>query len=429
MIFKLKKSELVRNVVVLMTGTVLAQFFSIILTPIISRLYNEDDMADLGMFIRIISFVSAVATVRFELALPIPKSNNHSFLLYRLSLRIAAIIMFLCFIIGLIYISFTSLASFWFVLLSIVTSYFFVFINLGTNWSIRHKHFKSISTQRIVNSLSTNGFKLIFGLLHLGSLGLVLGTFLGYFLSSFKFIKDFLNNIKLNENKYSTKKINSLVREYRRFPLISLPHVLIDLGRDLLIAFLIVFFYGKHLFGHYVYAIMILSIPISVIGNSVGQVFFNKCTELINGKKILSELLLKTFKSLFLISILPFGILFFYGENIFEIVLGLKWKEAGKFSEIMTIWMMVNFIISPISNLPTILKKQKQNFIIGLLGTLMQLFIVGILPFYIGSTLNDFKMILWILTLSQVFILFISGLFYFNLAKQHDSLLLVENSI
>jgi O-antigen/teichoic acid export membrane protein len=66
--------------------------------------------------------------------------------------------------------------------------------------------------------------------------------------------------------------------------------------------------------------------------------------------------------------------LFLYGEQIFSFIFGENWKEAGLYSEIMAPWLMINFILSPISQIPTVLKRQKTFFILSSITTLVLIF-------------------------------------------------------
>jgi O-antigen/teichoic acid export membrane protein len=426
MIKRIKSSDLMRNVLVLMTGTVFAQVFSYALSPLISRLYNESDMADFGLYSRLVAFISSLISARLELSLPVPKSNFHAYLIYRLSVNLVLVSILISLFFGFIYLMNVSydLDLIYLIILSIFSSLFVAFINLGTNWSIRTKNFKKISQQRITNSLSSNLLKVGLGYFHFGSLGLLLSTFLGYLLSSIHFLNDFFKS-KYYKIKSSTKT-KVLLKEYKEFPLIVLPHTLLDMGRDLFVAFIVVYHFGKDIFGSYVYSTMMLSLPIAVIGQSVGQVFFNKCAEMINQGKSIIRLLYQSFSILFLLSVIPFGLIYFYGEEIFTIVFGKVWSHAGKFSEIMALWMALNFVISPLSNLPLLLKRQKENFYIGLLDIAVQVFCFGVLPFFIDLTnlLQGFIYIMWVYTMLKVVVLFITAYSYVYFAKYSKTILL-----
>lgn len=396
-----------RSVVVLMTGTVMAQAISYLISPILTRIYSTEEMGDLGVYMRAVGFISALATARYELSLPLPKNDTHSYLLYRLSLRIAGYILIACTIIGVIYI-FTQpydVNQLLFVSITLISSLFMVLINLGTNWSIRMKHFKKISYSKISNSFVSNGLRWGFGALGMGSFGLLLASLIGYVVSSVSFIRELFQLKKFNARLVSKKKTYALSKEYKQFPLVSLPHVLIDLGRDLLVATLIIAFFSKDIFGSFNHSYTILRLPLVVIGTSIGQVFFNKCSEMVNRGEGIEELLKKTLLTLLLMSIIPFGIIYFYGEGLFGFVFGEKWAESGYYSEIMTVWLLFNFLSSPISSIPLILKRQKEYFIFGLIATILQLIGFGLLPLIFGTSKETFIEILWFVSITQAVLL------------------------
>lgn len=400
---KIKNNEFLGNVMVLMTGTVFAQALTYLISPILTRIYSLEEMGDLGIYLRAVGFIAALATARYELSLPLPKSDSHSFLLYRLSLRIAGFILLGCAFIGIVYL-FTrpfNLNELLFVIITLISALFMTLINLGTNWSIRKKQFSKISNSRISNSFVSNGLRWLFGVMHWGSIGLLLASLIGYLVSSLSFTKELFQLKKTYANLNSKKKTYVLSRTYKQFPIVSLPHILIDLGRDLLIAALIITFFSKDIFGGYNHSYMILRLPLVVIGTSIGQVFFNRCSEMVNEGKSIIELLRKTILTLLGFSIIPFGVIFFFGEPIFSFVFSAKWAESGYYSEIMAIWLMINFLISPISNIPMIINRQKEFFFLGLINTALQFIAFGILPLIWGTSKESFISILWFISISQ----------------------------
>ena len=409
---KIKNNEFLKSVMVLTSGTVIAQIISYLITPLLTRIYSTEEMGDLGVYMRAVGFISALATARYELSLPLPKNDKHSFILYRLSLKIASYILLACAFIGIIYILARPFS--WdeviFVSITLLSSVFLIMINLGTNWSIRMKQFNKISYSKISNSLSSNLLRWIFGWFGWGSFGLLFATLIGFFLSSLSFVKELLQLSK-GHGSISKKEMYVLGREYRQFPFVSLPHTLIDLGRDLLVATLIISFFSKDIFGSFNHSYTILRLPLMVIGASIGQVFFNRCSVMINEGKEIYPLLRKTMIILFALSIIPFGMIFFIGEPLFAFVFGSEWGVSGYYSEIMSIWLMFNFLISPVSNIPIILNRQKEYFILGLVGTAMQLFCFGVMPLIIGTTSQDFITILWAVSFSQSAYL-VFGVFY-----------------
>ena len=99
---------------------------------------------------------------------------------------------------------------------------------------------------------------------------------------------------------------------------------------------------------------------------------------------------------------------------MFSFVFGEEWFIAGTYAEVLSIWMFINFILSPISNILIVINKQKQNFYLGLLATFGQLFCVILLPYFYQSFKLDFILLLWILSVSQAIILLLSCFLIFR---------------
>ena len=78
-------SDFSKSLSVLLSGTIIAQAVGYLIAPILTRLYTTAEMGELGFYMRLTGFISAIATLRYEAALPLPKLDGHSFLLYRLS--------------------------------------------------------------------------------------------------------------------------------------------------------------------------------------------------------------------------------------------------------------------------------------------------------------------------------------------------------
>lgn len=395
-----------------MTGTVIAQIFAFLISPLLTRIYSPEEMGDLNIYLRAVGFLSAVATARYELSLPLPKKEEHSYLLYRLSIRIAIYVLLGSSFLFFVYFLFTSfdVKSVSLAVFTVLSSVFVILINLGTNWAIRKKQFKKISTSRLLNSTSSNVLKWLFGTMGMGVFGLLLASLIGYILSSLTFFKEWFKLDKQHALFRSDKKTKVLMNTYREFPAINLPHVMVDLGKDLLLALFMVIYFSKDIFGWYSHSYTVLQLPIAIVGISIGQVFFNRCAEIVSNGGSTLGLLKKTVLVLFGVSVIPFTILFFYGTPLFAFVFGENWAEAGHYSEIMSIWFFMSFVNSVISTLPTILHRQKQFFYLGIMSTCIQLFCFGALPLIIGKSNADFIQILWIVSSVQavffVYVLF-----------------------
>ena len=67
-------------------------------------------------------------------------------------------------------------------------------------------------------------------------------------------------------------------------------------------------------------------------------------------------------------------VLSLFAPDLCSMVFGASWRNAGVFIRILSPWLMTSFIVSPVSQLPLILKIQKSSFAFSFVENL---FILG----------------------------------------------------
>lgn len=403
------KNAFVRAVVVLFSGTAAAQVISYLIAPILTRLYSADEMGELGLYLRAVGFLGALATLRYELALPLPKRHAHAFLIYRLAIRLSILtlaILTLGAAVVLVVVP-TSNSTLTFVVLTLLSAFFVVLTSLGTYWSIRQGHFKLISSAKIIQSFTTNGLRWGFGLIGLGASGLLLAGLVGYIAGSLNFVRHYRKSKRIYASEFSARKTKVLALAHKDFPTVNLPHALVDLGRDLLIASLLVVLFSKAVFGYYSHAYAMLRLPVALVGVAVGQVLFNRVSELANRNAPFGALIGRSMLVLGGLATPVFVILYLFGAPIFGYVFGDVWAESGVQAEIMAPWLLVNFVVSSVSTIPIVLNRQREFFLLSLVGTSLQLIGFIALPLLFERFADDFNKTLTWVSLSQVLFSFI----------------------
>jgi O-antigen/teichoic acid export membrane protein len=224
--------------------------------------------------------------------------------------------------------------------------------------------------------------------------------------------------LKLKYKDFSIKKRKNIIgKTYIDFPKVNLPHALMDITRELLIVFFILLFYTKNELGSYDFSFKMLKLPLTVIGGAIGQVYFQKIASKKNQGESIYEITIQTMRNLFFISIVPFSVLYFFGETLFSFVFGKEWALAGRYSEIMAPWLMMNLVVSPVSQLPVVLGKLKEFFFVGLIGSVL---LIGFLtsPYFVVSI--SFETILKYINWTQFLFLIIVMIWFFKLSKSNS---------
>ena len=155
----------------------------------------------------------------------------------------------------------------------------------------------------------------------------------------------------------------------------------------------------------------------------MSQVFFHRISEHKKQGKQILPIFKKVLITLVLLSIIPFTLIFFYGGDLFSFIFGEEWEQSGKLSEIMAPWLMLNFILSPLSTIPLVFNKQHSFFVLGLTASLLQLSGFLFLPLAYLHAGNQLFAVFQIVTWSQVFISIIILIYLMSIIRKHDATL------
>ncbi|PCH93469.1 MAG: hypothetical protein COB85_06975 [Bacteroidetes bacterium] len=281
-------------------------------------------------------------------------------------------------------------------------------------WQIRNKEYGSVSAASVTSSVLNNGTKISIGFMGiLGPLGLILGSLAGQISSVLVLLKQSFSSLfKKGKTDMSNKMRQNAIR-YKNFPLVSMPHAFTDAVRELIIISLILYYFGGVTMGIYAFVVRILKLPIGMIGTSMSQVFFQEASEkYANGEDVI-PLIKRTLLPLIKIG-LPVLVLFMYfADDLITMAFSEKWVAAGIYARILAPWLFFNFLISPITQVPNIVGKQREVFLLSLLGFGSSLctIVVGhslfVLPedtimlFSIVQSFYLFFVILWIVKIAQ----------------------------
>ena len=116
------------------------------------------------------------------------------------------------------------------------------------------------------------------------------------------------------------------------------------------------------------------SLPLNLVGIAISQVFFSEGATLSKEDPAkLLELTATTARKLFLLGLLVAAILIPFGPWLFAFVFGDAWREAGVYSQVLSIMLVTRFAVSPVSQALSIIEKQGTQFLLDLLRLILVL--------------------------------------------------------
>lgn len=397
------KSDFVRNTFTLITGTALAQAIPILLTPLLSRLYTPSDWGNFAFFMSVVSGLVVFASMRYELAIFLPKDNEDALHLVKLCVLICVLLSTCVLAVSLIIKFFFSSVfiskPFFFrwlylvPLLLLITGLFQIF----ANYLNRSKNYKTIAGLRVTNSLTTVVVNVAEGFARISTLGLLMGTFAGQLVTTsaaaFRWLKNVPSTFSVRPD---WRKIKEQATKYKEFPKINSLQALVDMLQVNGPIYLITYFFPGEILGSYYFAMRILQAPLSLIAAAIAQVFYQRVSEDYNNNIPLRGITKGTLKKAVLLALPIFIILTFFAKRIFIIVFDQKWAVAGEFVQILSPWLFFDFLRMCISQLPLVVGKQRQLFLMSVSGNIIlfaSLVYAGIVThdiktgFYMMSTL------------------------------------------
>ena len=360
-------SAFIKNVFIVMSGTIVAQIIGVAFIPIISRLFTPTDFGIFGSFNALLNFVAAGITLEYSQALMLPKDKNEAFHLFLISciatLCVVCLSVVVCIFVPNLLLKIIKVTNYWVLVLLVISILFAGFNTSLQAWCIRTKAFKQISTSPIIRSFTSNGLQLGFGYFKSGASGLIISGIAADVFVSINLLKVVLSDLKNNYHKIKWERIKQLAKEYRDFPLYSASQNVANALSSGLPVLLLTYYFGIAISGAYAFSIKILQAPMAIITSALRQVLFQKASETEHNSGSLSTLYLRTTAGLFVIGIFPTLIIMIWAPQAFAFIFGKQWYVSGKYARSLIVWMLFVFCNVPAALFARIIRIQRTVFI------------------------------------------------------------------
>lgn len=417
---QLFQSTFVRNVAVVATGTAGAQAITMAFSPIITRFYGPEAFGILGTFMAILAVVAPVVALSYPVAIVLPRDDHDALGLARLSGYISFGVMLfvaLLFWIGgdrlLILLGAESVKQYIFLIPLVIP--LIALCDIAQQWLIRKKKFGISARIAVAQSLFLNSAKTVIGLFYPAAMVLILVTISSYLLyAGMLCFGIFLISREALPTNHTS--LLMLARKYYDFALYRAPQNFINAISQSLPVLMLATFFGPVSAGFFTLGKMVMGMPSTLIGKSVGDVFYPRITEAAHNNENLVPLIIKATGWLACIGCVPFGFVIAFGPWLFSTIFGAEWRVGGEYARWLALFFFFNFINKPSVVAVPVLGIQKGLLIYELFSTggkIVALMIgfysyksdmVAIALFSLIGTVTYAVMILWILWKARAFV-------------------------
>jgi len=393
------KSEFGQNILTLMTGATVAQAIPVAISPILTRLYTPEDFGVFALFIALLSVLGSVASGRYEQAILLPKKEEDAINLMALGFLITvALSVFLLLSIALFHDAIVSalnntLIGPWLYFLPLAV-FFTGLFNVLSYFNNRKKYYEDLRNAAIVKSIAGAIIQVTVGLVKSGAAGLITGQMVSLLAANTKLLKNTLTD-RMFIQMLNRIRMIALAKKYRDFPKFQGPHAMLNSFSSQMPIYFFSAFFTSTIVGFFALSIRIVFLPLSIISSSASKVFNERASQGINRHGNIYLLTRNLLKTTVKKTFFPFISIILFAPDIFAFVFGASWREAGVYTQILSPWLYMVFIVSMISYIPNLYNQQKKALKLEIIYTLLRL-----LALSIGVIFNNVYMAMTLFSLS-----------------------------
>ena len=350
-----------KNVVSVLTGSVMAQAIPVLGALVIARVYSPAEFGLYASWLGGVLIFSVILTARFETALAIVEEGHSRVIaVFSVLIVIALLAITIGVVAGALIVNFQTpwLESFpdRLVWMFLPASALLAVTQVWQSWASAEGEFRKLTIMRLVQASTVTVIQIVAGYFVSTASSLGFAFFTGLVIGLAVSYK--LMPLAVPGGKVFLKDVALFCKRYKNYPVYSLPADTVNSATLQLPVIILSVRFGAEIAGYLALTLKVLGFPLSLMGNAVLDVFKHYAASAYKEYGECRSYYLMTLKAL-LSGAIPFGmVIFFLGEDLFVMAFGQQWREAGVLSLWLLPMFMMRFIASPLSYMVYIAEKQ-----------------------------------------------------------------------
>lgn len=372
LVTKISLNNFQKSIAVIFGGTAFAQLITILVLPVLTRIYTPEDFSLLAVYAAVLGILLTVACLRFEIAIPLPEKSSVAVNLLVLSVISAAAFSVLIFLV----VTFASEQVVQLINKPGLDEYLWIIpigilmggtYNALQYWAIREKQFGAVAKTRLMQSAGGASIQVLLGWLWGGAAGLVVGYIVNVGAGAVGLAKNFLRDNYSVIKEIKLKDLKDTFMRYQSFPRYSSIEALTNTAGIQLPIIIIAATLNSAEAGFLMLALKVMQAPMSFLGSAISQVYLSQAPEK-KREGVLDQLTLSVLTSLLKLGIGPIIFVGIIGPELFGLIFGEKWVYAGVLVGWMVPWFVFQFMASPISMVMHVAEKQRSMLVLTVIG-------------------------------------------------------------
>jgi O-antigen/teichoic acid export membrane protein len=360
------KNSLLKSVTILLSGSVIAQLLSILCSPIMTRLYTEEQIGEYTLLLTAISMFGTVLCGRYDQSIVSESNERRVYALVKLCL-ILSVVTSLAIGVGytayFVYNGETTL-PWWEVFLWITV----LLVLTGVGYAIsaynnRFKQYKLMASVHVVRTVGKEVSMIGLGALKTGARGLLVSQVLSVGLGLNRQARDLKQNAQ-KLRSVTAADIKEAAKVHIRQPLFSVPASFANNYSYSVLNLFINELYGAATLAHYSMSFRILGLPLGLISVNVSKAFFEKASREYDETGKCRKTFLQTSGMLLVVAIPMVALLMLLAPWAFEWFFGEGWGQAGVYVQCLAPLFGLRLVVGTLAPTMIICGKQAVELIL-----------------------------------------------------------------
>jgi O-antigen/teichoic acid export membrane protein len=347
-------------------GAVVAQLVVVAVTPLLTRLYDQEDFGSFEVYAVIVTMLAVLSTGRLFEAIVVPSKDTEGRSVFDAGLRV--LLGFCATVLVLVALFREQVAQafdapelpqlLWFAPIGIFA---LGMRQLYQGWAVRSKDYRALAENNLSRGIAGSVINVVGGLLGLGGLGLAVGHGGGFGFASWRLGK----RMDMPPRSSGPVKPLQTLSEYRRFPLLSGPSSTLNAVSRGLPALALSAIFGPAIVGYYALVTRALGQPLLLFQEATTRVFSGEAAQLRrDGRAGMIRLGFNFVRSQAVIGTVIVGAAFVLAQTMIPLVFGQRWAPAADYLQVLAPLFLVRTMIGPMMAIFSILGRQQTHLFV-----------------------------------------------------------------
>lgn len=377
----LMKSQMLRNVTKISSGTMLGQAISVVTLPIFTRLYGAKVIGYWTLFTSVAIIVNAFSDLGLSNAIMMDDEGEQSEKLFSVITTISFIISLIVGVGYFVIKSVTPDPSGLHPLFYSVVLFVLIFtqqqVNVCYNWLNKKKQYNILMKNPIINNVSVAVIAIPLGLMGFTKYGYYIGLVLGQVFTLFH-MRRYLPRIFFD---FKYRDHFDVIRSHLTYVKFQMPTYLVAQVKNQAPVFFIRSFFGVEILGYYSVCMRVLNIPVNLLASSIGKVYYQTAAEMKKKGQEVGDFTFRNMKRAMYVAIVPMVVIMSFGDIVCMLFLGNDYVITGNLSRIIVFMTYFQFLMMATQGITIVLDKQQYALISG---------IVQIIGYVVGLSIGKY---------------------------------------